>query len=716
MARQECSLLAPLGEFWDSGISLPCADRVLRNGSRTHHFTHSVISHDWSFLEGDKRHTHTLKAGHHSFPFSLVLDDTLPSTISTYNGDAVVSYKLRANVVRSGFASNLHHSTTFTLARSYTPEALEFNQTLEIENTWPGKVMYCLTLPFKAYAAGDDITVSVKFMPIAKGVKVLSIASVLKEYTTVHTRHSSHPDSRVAASVKHDLQNGQAMQVVEEVVPPPSHYNGSQETFTVSRFDSLISPASHPGGQPETSANLPEQQRVTPSVGPRTNGSYFPSDPVPHAQAGPSSNVQQTTDETEEITAGDDEISTSFSIHIPPWTTASHSIHPVLVTHKLKWSCAIANPDGHISELRCALPIVILDNTLLDEARTAGASARGLLIGGAAADEAQRIDLPSYNNHVYDRIAVADASNAAGVYTRSGRNTPLPSPHSVTPPHTLPTSRSGSPTRGMSRGSVSAEPGDDVPPRRQLSSWAGSELRLSLGTLRAHSTDSSVQDTPFTSRDPSRPLSRRNSRSGRNSRGESRVESRASSPERMAGSPMSGREGQAGSHAPTPERRSSGFNLLNHLPSSFMPMRSRASISKPILRNSSAAALDAQAIPTDTIQRNAVSFSNLTPERRMCGPGDGHITFATPEGRHSRFHLDESVTPPDREVDAINQVPSYAIASRGFLGGGVVPLSAVPPTYDDSERIMEPRMSETNLTRIRSDTALAQLEQIGNEG
>ncbi|CAD6567238.1 MAG: hypothetical protein TREMPRED_003425 [Tremellales sp. Tagirdzhanova-0007] len=595
------------------------------NGSRTHHFTHSVISHDWSFLEGDKRHTHTLKAGHHSFPFSLVLDDTLPSTISTYNGDAVVSYKLRANVVRSGFASNLHHSTTFTLARSYTPEALEFNQTLEIENTWPGKVMYCLTLPFKAYAAGDDITVSVKFMPIAKGVKVLSIASVLKEYTTVHTRHSSHPDSRVAASVKHDLQNGQAMQVVEEVVPPPSHYNGSQETFTVSRFDSLISPASHPGGQPETSANLPEQQRVTPSVGPRTNGSYFPSDPVPHAQAGPSSNVQQTTDETEEITAGDDEISTSFSIHIPPWTTASHSIHPVLVTHKLKWSCAIANPDGHISELRCALPIVILDNTLLDEARTAGASARGLLIGGAAADEAQRIDLPSYNNHVYDRIAVADASNAAGVYTRSGRNTPLPSPHSVTPPHTLPTSRSGSPTRGMSRG-------------------------------------------------------------------------------------------QAGSHAPTPERRSSGFNLLNHLPSSFMPMRSRASISKPILRNSSAAALDAQAIPTDTIQRNAVSFSNLTPERRMCGPGDGHITFATPEGRHSRFHLDESVTPPDREVDAINQVPSYAIASRGFLGGGVVPLSAVPPTYDDSERIMEPRMSETNLTRIRSDTALAQLEQIGNEG
>ena len=77
-----------------------------------------------------------------------------------------------------------------------------------------------------------------------------------------------------------------------------------------------------------------------------------------------------------------------------------------------------------------------------------------------------------------------------------------------------------------------------------------------------------------------------------------------------------------------------------------------------------------------------------------------------PDGQHSRFHLDDSVTPPDREVDAINQVPSYAIAARGFF----VPLSAVPPTYDDSERVTELTLSEMHLARTRSDTALAQLE------
>jgi hypothetical protein len=83
---------------------------MIRTTSRGHHHTHTVMTHDWSFLQGDKRHNHTLKAGHHQFPFSLMLDGNLPSTINTYNGEANISYKLRANVVRSGFSSNFHTS------------------------------------------------------------------------------------------------------------------------------------------------------------------------------------------------------------------------------------------------------------------------------------------------------------------------------------------------------------------------------------------------------------------------------------------------------------------------------------------------------------------------------------------------------------------------------------------------------------------------------
>ncbi len=518
--------------------------------SRNNHYTHPIMSHEWSFLEGDKRHVHTLKAGHHSFPFCLMLDGTLPSTLSTYTGDGSIGYKLRANVVRSGFAHNFHESKTFTLARSFTPEALEFNQTLEIENTWPGKIMYSLTLPFKAYAAGDDIPVNVKFQPIAKGVKVLTVSSVLKEYTLVHARSKSHPDSRVAASVTHEMQSGRAVQVSIDSVQPPPQYTG---------------PPWHP----------------TP------------------LDAGPSNVV-----EDDEV--GDDEINTSFSIPIPPWTTASHGVHPIFVTHKIKWSCSISNPDGHISELRCALPVTILDKSLLAEARAAGSSTRGLLFGGS--QDAPRVDLPSYNNHVYDRVAVATALRSSGS-TPSGSSPSGP----ASPVH------------------------DDVPPRRQLSSWADSELLLSLGSLHTSG------DTPAASRGASRPTSRRSSAAG------SRNGSRTSSPDRSAGSSVD-------------DRRGSGFNLMDHLPSSFK-MRPMA---KPILRHSA----------DDTFQRNAVSFTSL------------------PEGR---FHLDGADTPP--EDDTLNRVPSYAIASRGFLGGGVVPLDAIPPMYDTSQRDVERSRSEGDLVR-----------------
>jgi hypothetical protein len=35
------------------------------------------------------------------------------------------------------------------------------------------------------------------------------------------------------------------------------------------------------------------------------------------------------------------------------------------------------------------------------------------------------------------------------------------------------------------------------------------------------------------------------------------------------------------------------------------------------------------------------------------------------------------------DVDFLSQVPPYDIAARGFLGGGVVPLSFNPPLYDE---------------------------------
>jgi hypothetical protein len=133
------------------------------SSTRSHHHTHVLIQHDWAFLNpttvpptpgGKKPHasSHALKAGIHSFPFSMTIepDTTLPSSIRTWNNEAHVAYKLRATAVRTGaFSHNFVATKPVVLLRTFTAEALEFTQTLEIENTWPMKVSYSLTLPHK---------------------------------------------------------------------------------------------------------------------------------------------------------------------------------------------------------------------------------------------------------------------------------------------------------------------------------------------------------------------------------------------------------------------------------------------------------------------------------------------------------------------------------------------------------------------------------------
>ncbi|ODO12038.1 hypothetical protein I350_00822 [Cryptococcus amylolentus CBS 6273] len=710
-------------------------------GSKNRHFSHPIITHDWSFLQGGKGHAHTLKAGYHSFPFSFTLEGNLPSTLRTYSGDAIIVYKLRATVVRSGFASNYTAAKEFSLTRMFTTEALEFNQTLEIENTWPGKVMYSLTLPYKAYAAGDDIPVNVKFMPLAKGVRVTNVVSVLKEYTLVHTRHSSHPDTRVDSCIKHEIKDGRAIELAREPIRPPQHWDGAGSN----RGSASTSRHPSPNHTPVAST----RGRLAPNTSTRLPDSYFPdangntgsssaasTSAQPEASSSSADLASLAESSGTDIEIGDDEIDTHFTIPIPAWVTPSHSIHPVFITHKIKWSCSISNPDGHTSELRCALPITILSHSLLDEARAASASTRGLLFGGNQSEE-QPVDLPSYSNHVYDRIAVADSGSATGFFPRSVAATPMGSPHDDTPPRSRAPSRPGSPVRGRSGDSTPAA--GDVPPRRQLSNFVDSELLMSLGALRPHSNGVSPNSTPPDSRAPSRPLSRRGSRTNLSgwssmsaSRAGSRVGSRASSPERgSANSSTVGSYNEEGAHMrPNFDRhRSTGLHGLFHLPKGMRPLShlgsGGGSGSRPILRNNGTSS-NLSLPNSNVIPRNASVPGDLEAAGAQGGAGangGNHVSFAPhavtfePE-RSTRFELGAPDTPDaddDEDIDPMTQVPSYDIASRGFLGGGIVPIDSRLPTYDASERSMQRTRSGTEiggsggLLRPRSDTALVQM-------
>ncbi|KIJ49509.1 hypothetical protein M422DRAFT_161297, partial [Sphaerobolus stellatus SS14] len=180
----------------------------------SNHQSITVTSHEWSFLQGELTHSPTLKAGRHVFPFDLQLEDSLPSSIAVPSSLSSICYKLRATAVRTGFSSNLHATIPVRILRTFATEALEYQQTLEIENTWPEKLMYSIMLPHKAWAVGDHVSTLVKFSPLAKGVRITGITVTLQEHLKTSTRAGpTHDSARPIAIGKYELRDGHAISV-----------------------------------------------------------------------------------------------------------------------------------------------------------------------------------------------------------------------------------------------------------------------------------------------------------------------------------------------------------------------------------------------------------------------------------------------------------------------------------------------------------------------
>lgn len=176
---------------------------------------------------------------------------------TTALGGASVQYKLRATVIRSGFFT--HRDITATcpiyVLRSLSNEALEYQQTLEIENTWPEKLMYSIMLPHKAWAAGEKVTAVVKFSPLVKGARVLSVTTTVNETLKLYSRSGCQEAVRVVASTKHDIVDGKAL-LSEE------HHH---------RYRIPLLPGVH---------SLPSSPRHGHAASPTAPGSYFPSQPT----------------------------------------------------------------------------------------------------------------------------------------------------------------------------------------------------------------------------------------------------------------------------------------------------------------------------------------------------------------------------------------------------------------------------------------------------
>jgi hypothetical protein len=79
--------------------------------------------------------TFVLQEGRHVFPFQLELDAALPASMTCphVGSGAEVYYNLRATAVRSTFSSNFHAVKPMFITKAFSPESIEFTQSLEVE-------------------------------------------------------------------------------------------------------------------------------------------------------------------------------------------------------------------------------------------------------------------------------------------------------------------------------------------------------------------------------------------------------------------------------------------------------------------------------------------------------------------------------------------------------------------------------------------------------
>ncbi|KAM0789574.1 hypothetical protein ACM66B_000383 [Microbotryomycetes sp. NB124-2] len=762
--------------------------KVTWRDSSSHHYDHPLFFHDFTFLNPPtaqphassskaNAHSHTLKAGRHLFPFSLHVPGTLPASLRTYSGTCTIEYKLKALASRPGLASDWRAKKVVRIMRGFGVDAVEYNQTLEIENTWPGKVMYAFTIPHKAYAAGDTIPVSVKFSPLAKGIKVTSLITTIREHTTIHSKNSQHSEARDATVVKYNFVSDAG-----HVSATPSGANSG--TGTPVRIESSASLASMNRPVTPGTPGLPMHGSGTP-LNINNPGEYpgFAQRLRPRNSADLAGEGEA---EVEEDDGQDTEIDVNIDVPLPIWTAPSHSVFPCFITHKIKWSAFIKNPDGHVSELRCALPIHVLASPLAEEARLASEGARNLLFGESgvlARSDVPQADLPSYQDHVLDRVANADT---ASYFSVSAGFTPTPWSHRGTPtgtpgigspmsspPHSRPPSRPASPERSHSTGhgshfsssfgmSAFSRPQTNrhhssgtitpimTPPAagefdeehpEDHRNWVDSELINSLSLDPV---------SPPGSHPNSRPGSRPSSRPG------SRPPSRPASPDHLMFGSANDRVNPAtvplpqtpGNETPPTLSRShtGGFFHNLHVPKPLRPLTSKSRNSSsgnlsslgsmsPVESNnhpsasalSNALAAHAAKTRANQNQRAAVAaleththpamsnsgiHSNSSASPVATSPAQSHFPVGSPlntlhasgsspspshspafpgtattdgaahdSSEHEHPHHPHGWT----EQDLLNAVPSYEIAARGFLGGGVVPLSSVSglPAYED---------------------------------
>ncbi|GEQ66849.1 hypothetical protein JCM33374_g512 [Metschnikowia sp. JCM 33374] len=141
--------------------------------------------------------THILVQGNYEIPFQAILPGDMPESVEGLPGANVV-YKFEAQIERGKFHNTMITKKRTRVVRTMTTDAAELSETMAVDNTWPKKVEYSLSIPSKAIAIGAGTPVTMMLVPLLKGLQLGEIKMTLVEmYSFVSYIPPPHTSERV---------------------------------------------------------------------------------------------------------------------------------------------------------------------------------------------------------------------------------------------------------------------------------------------------------------------------------------------------------------------------------------------------------------------------------------------------------------------------------------------------------------------------------------
>src|SRR5258706_12313834 len=497
-----------------------------------------------------------------------------------------------------------------------------------------------------------------KFTPLTKGVGVISVEMSIQEKVKTLWRSLYYENLQTVTCTQQSTFHNQLVRI-----------RTSSEMESAAEPPLATQPSSVGRARARSRENLRSTYRVGGSARQNTSGGSTPASIQSQVDSENNSSPARSRNsaEREVVESGNGDIEGVVRLFIPPTATPYHGISPIEVSHRVKWNILIANSDGHYSELRCSLPIQLLDHVVLEEAQAATSITRSLLFGSEyEPDNPQEAVLPSYPDHIRDRVA--DAALHAALLANNPLTTDAHLPEDDVPAENILSSPHGPTSTFSATNSLLSIPRatslPDPSERRHLEESYSSELVHSLGRDLYGPSSIFAGPTPPDSQNASRQGSRNSSRNS----------SRAPSPQPvMPGEPLELHLCSASPHRPRIRRK---FSLKPFAPFSK--------------RSKSTTTIDSfQPITSSMAFPSTPSCSN-TPNSEVLDP------FHDP-GRSSAVPSTVNLS----HLNVYDTVPDYTISASGFLGGGITPLSGLRglPSYDEAERVQGATPMDTSQTR-----------------